>query len=399
LILLDEKKGREIKSKGYYERIKEERNKYLMKGKKLKIKILNQVNKMNAKGKLANFDIWVPLDSVDRYSRVISLGLSSHVGYRASSLTKHKINEITMEMIESKLMKNQQDANVVITQLCISMINRHLLQVQEELTSEKILLPSRIDLSYDKFFNSNKETDVSNVELMIEPIDLKIGFREIDNFKKLGEVMGEFSARISAPPEEEQELDLEESENEGIEAFKETQQIGLDQNQLVEAMEEETQVTKQKVPIRNRKIKEFIKMNVKLVSESINIALMDDTGSHEYPLVNFSINKILTTVSQESGEDDAANFILKKMGISKYPALKVDAALLFEANYFNIDCGSYEPLIEPWTFNALVLQKTPYSPQEIKLSSDEILNLNLTCLLYTSPSPRDRTRSRMPSSA
>ena len=26
-------------------------------------------------------------------------------------------------------------------------------------------------------------------------------------------------------------------------------------------------------------------------------------------------------------------------------------------------------------------------------------NLSLTCLLYTSPSPRDRTRSRMPSSA
>ena len=27
------------------------------------------------------------------------------------------------------------------------------------------------------------------------------------------------------------------------------------------------------------------------------------------------------------------------------------------------------------------------------------LNLTQTCLLYTSPSPRDRTRSRMPSSA
>ena len=27
------------------------------------------------------------------------------------------------------------------------------------------------------------------------------------------------------------------------------------------------------------------------------------------------------------------------------------------------------------------------------------LEYNLTCLLYTSPSPRDRTRSRMPSSA
>ena len=32
-------------------------------------------------------------------------------------------------------------------------------------------------------------------------------------------------------------------------------------------------------------------------------------------------------------------------------------------------------------------------------SSDEIPFLILDCLLYTSPSPRDRTRSRMPSSA
>ena len=28
-----------------------------------------------------------------------------------------------------------------------------------------------------------------------------------------------------------------------------------------------------------------------------------------------------------------------------------------------------------------------------------LLNRNTSCLLYTSPSPRDRTRSRMPSSA
>ena len=32
-------------------------------------------------------------------------------------------------------------------------------------------------------------------------------------------------------------------------------------------------------------------------------------------------------------------------------------------------------------------------------STGDIPNVKLTCLLYTSPSPRDRTRSRMPSSA
>ena len=31
--------------------------------------------------------------------------------------------------------------------------------------------------------------------------------------------------------------------------------------------------------------------------------------------------------------------------------------------------------------------------------ADELTMLDITCLLYTSPSPRDRTRSRMPSSA
>ncbi|CAI2359786.1 unnamed protein product [Moneuplotes crassus] len=380
MYLIDQEKKKQEETqeeKGYLERLKEERNRYLMKGKKLKIKILNQINKMSARGKLCNFDIWVPLDSLDKHSRVLSLELSSHVGYRASTFTRHKINEITSEMIESKLIRNQQDANVVVTQLCISMINRHLLEIQGELTQEKILLPTRIDLSYDKFLHTLKETDITNIEIVIEPIDLKVGFREIDNFKKLGEVMGEFSARISSPQEEEQKVYPQEGQ-EGIEAFKETQQIGIDKKEITEAIEEEVKATKRKIAIKDRRIKEFIKMKVKLISESINLALMDDTGSYEYPLVNFSINKILATVNQESGEDDAVNFILKKMGISKFPAMKVDAALLFEANYYNLDSGSYEPLIEPWTFNAMILQKTSTAPQEIKLSSDEMLNLNLT---------------------
>ena len=45
-----------------------------------------------------------------------------------------------------------------------------------------------------------------------------------------------------------------------------------------------------------------------------------------------------------------------------------------------------------WTGYAFISQPT---------NSDEIINViqDMYCLLYTSPSPRDRTRSRMPSSA
>ena len=38
---------------------------------------------------------------------------------------------------------------------------------------------------------------------------------------------------------------------------------------------------------------------------------------------------------------------------------------------------------------------TPMIVKELKILLNEVLD----CLLYTSPSPRDRTRSRMPSSA
>ena len=37
--------------------------------------------------------------------------------------------------------------------------------------------------------------------------------------------------------------------------------------------------------------------------------------------------------------------------------------------------------------------------QEAKKAVEKINSENISCLLYTSPSPRDRVRSRMPSSA
>ena len=38
-------------------------------------------------------------------------------------------------------------------------------------------------------------------------------------------------------------------------------------------------------------------------------------------------------------------------------------------------------------------------PEGLKFALDKDLKPTIPCLLYTSPSPRDRTRSRMPSSA
>ena len=45
------------------------------------------------------------------------------------------------------------------------------------------------------------------------------------------------------------------------------------------------------------------------------------------------------------------------------------------------------------------IQKVVNKISNLRIFEDENNKMNLSCLLYTSPSPRDRTRSRMPSSA
>ena len=52
------------------------------------------------------------------------------------------------------------------------------------------------------------------------------------------------------------------------------------------------------------------------------------------------------------------------------------------------------------TITILAVDDEPFNLDLIELAFMDVPNMNLiTCLLYTSPSPRDRTRSRMPSSA
>ena len=46
-------------------------------------------------------------------------------------------------------------------------------------------------------------------------------------------------------------------------------------------------------------------------------------------------------------------------------------------------------------FEGEVIETLPNTTFKVKLENGHVI----TCLLYTSPSPRDRTRSRMPSSA
>ena len=124
--------------------------------------------------------------------------------------------------------------------------------------------------------------------------------------------------------------------------------------------------------------KEYNIMNVRLQTDSFRFCLNDDTGLTEYPLLNLNVNRVELSMQQENGADDPANFILKKMGISDIPYMTVDAGLHLESFYYNMEAGSYEPLIEPWLVNASVMQQTAATRLMVEVKSHEMLNLNLT---------------------
>ena len=60
-----------------------------------------------------------------------------------------------------------------------------------------------------------------------------------------------------------------------------------------------------------------------------------------------------------------------------------------------------ERLSEPLLAQELGVSRTPVREALMRLAEEGLVELvpGKGCLLYTSPSPRDRTRSRMPSSA
>ena len=69
------------------------------------------------------------------------------------------------------------------------------------------------------------------------------------------------------------------------------------------------------------------------------------------------------------------------------------AKIEFDADQTNYD--SMNSAIEPLWYGLKSIQ----TAQSMNMSAEEHAEHTGLCLLYTSPSPRDRTRSRMPSSA
>ena len=107
------------------------------------------------------------------------------------------------------------------------------------------------------------------------------------------------------------------------------------------------------------------------------------------PIQSGSVGKVKSRLLSVD-QPDARSLIVRCTPM-QWPHLDVPGDCIFEAGYRLVE----ENVVE---MSARIINqradKTPYAARR-----QEMPALYTNCLLYTSPSPRDRTRSRMPSSA
>ena len=134
----------------------------------------------------------VPKDATDPLSRCVSVSLSTQVSFKQSNETVTEVQQDPPQILSETVLWDQQDAIVTINQFQIRMINRHLLEVQEEETFEALLEPSRLTVYFDQSYTAEDRTTKMNAELLIEPFLCRFGFHEMLYFMELQEVLMKF---------------------------------------------------------------------------------------------------------------------------------------------------------------------------------------------------------------
>ena len=299
---------------------------------------------------------------------MLSYSLGADVRMRTVSQMLTKFDKFKQILVMEIMENSETDAKVYVNNLRMVMVNRHLDKVMGKTTSEDLLLPSSICIRYDQVTHPPKESDISTFLVDFEPLELKLGYRELDNFKGVNEVCLDLIAKLN--PE------IMDSENMNYETYEDKKRELEDMNEKEQrrALGESPKIK----AFRERRVKELVLLNIQLQMKSFVILLLDDTKDIEHPIINFNIHDVKVKCSLESGQDSPAIYILKKMAIYQYPILKVEAELSLGADYFNHSNGAYEPLIEPWEVFATVKQKDIGSSQIINVKSTKMLNLNLT---------------------
>eukprot|EP00347_Sterkiella_histriomuscorum_P017164 403350423 len=350
---------------------------------------------LQVKAVLRNFTVWVPLNAEIDNSQVLSLSCLSDLVFIQDTLSRNTYEVTLNELIKKHPLESQDQLAFSIKHFMVEMIKTEnyfeLFNIprlsngfypKDKYQSSVLINPCRLALQMN---NSNKEKELfskSDINLTLEPLEIQVGFTHVD-FANM--IMIQLDKTLKFVKQITQESDARNKEFKQKQKEK-NQNVQKVANKRSSHIEIEDETFKLQPYRKDQKSKAKI-TNIKIELESLQISLNDDSGQVDQPLVQIKIQSTNIGLKMFEKEDDAATFLLKKMGIfqmrnpdrsQEEHFMIIDAFTMINGKYFNQRSLAFEPLLENYYLIAQVKQQTPYSQQVIRVQSEKMLNINLT---------------------
>lgn len=324
---------------------------------------------------MKEIEICIPLDHNSANTKVLKLNVN--VIMKLKKIVEGDFYYDSFYLQKEHYYQNTMDFIFSMNNLDFDIVNFLNNKFVHNLSQEKVMLNSRISMIYKTFLMHEKESVISNVNLLIEPISLIVGFRQLRIFQDYLAIMQEFNKKLFT----ELLTQYEKEESQRNEIF--TQ---------VDKMEQER--------IRKERLNTAAYnqlMDVNLNQDKFVLKLIDNTNLYEIPLLKTELSKLSVKYITNSDPVDSDNVGLalveiissvkhiETLGERYQHHYNIYNLYQYINAYFSVEVASYnerlsawEPIVEDWEATVSLIQVLKSTKMRVDIFSDKMVDMNFS---------------------
>jgi hypothetical protein len=363
--------------------------------------------KMKFSFEMKEIELNIPLNSNSENTKVLKLNFNMMVKMKSLNDYESFYTILENKLVKQNYFKKNMTMNLMVFNVDFDIINFVNNTFCRNLLSYKILSNSRITMGMKNFLLLDKETNVMNLDVHVEPISMVIGFRQIKILSNYMKAFGEFSVELKQGGNE------EEGPYAGMGIAKQSTNINLQQDAQDPYFRKDTttqqqEMTKyksiivQKLQEINDQLETSIKYNITNFNNLMDvnfkldkaiIKLIDNTGIYDTPLNKIELSKISFKFISNSDPSDSDNMaqalveMISQKEVTQYNIyhlyLYLDACFNIELLSYNQKVSDWEPILEPWNATVKMSQVNKFTRLKMDFISDVMLNMNLSFISVT----------------
>ena len=367
--------------------------------------IVKETPRFKLSFEMKEIELNFPLIPNSENTKVLKLNFNMLIKMKQDSAVENLFTISDNKLVRQNFSKKNLNLNLMIFNVdfdVVNFVNNNFVQNKSE---NKILSNSRITLQMKNFLILEKDTNVTNVELHVEPISMIIGFRQVNVVLQFANSFSQFSVdivkSIQAESDSQEILNKTNTVNDAEVFYPAVDEQNLIMRKSLAKEDKEYQQyqskLKKKIDELNTKLENQIMDNtthfnglfdVNFKLDKAIIKLIDNTGYYEVPLAKIELSKISFKFIQNSDPRDSDNMaqalieMMTRREMSDYNIYNLfkymDSCFNLEVLSYNEKVSDWEPIMEPWNATVKMTQVSKVTRLKIDFNSDLFLNLNLS---------------------